>query len=679
MSNDKSKLHHLVPAPWNSNPEGERSQTVLPRRVRPKNASRACNECQKRKIKCVGSNPCKNCHENSLYCEINDETDGRRRFALKRKVEDLEQDRHLLLGLVEALRDDDYHTMQLLNLIRSNASLDEIRLAVYNRMERLSMPASASVPVPALMSMLAPSSTSPTPFVSNHTAMPVFQAPESNTNRKIMDIARLTDIPLFELPARPWTGVTSDDAFVSHLISLWFTWDHICGNWIDKNLFTREMKPGDINSPFCSPFLVNTILSLGCLYSSYPEAFINPDVLSSRGLHFYNEAKRHLEEMEGRINLTTVQGLGILFIVTCLMGKDRVGHSYMSQTLISIRGLLARADQFIAQAGSQADEMEHSIGLCVRGLFGFYIHAGLALQVPFTMRPPKRVQLPVHGAADTWTTYPYRNAPVPAHHNCVLNQSFDLHLIVYDVMQFCCPADQEELRQNSRSFPEVHKLIYSFYDRLQAWYHQLPACIEQGQNWTPGVIELHLLKVHPSAPASASSMAQQNCIASALAVRDLINTYRSKWRHPEHVPVEFMQLMTVCLFTLLEDMTSPHSRQAFVDVLVVARATARRFQLARGMLRLVQLTARQQNIELPGETHQIFQDFEREWYQTRGGGKFSSSYPHFVLSLRSIAASSSSNHNHGDKSKELFLGSAELDLFLKKWDDALTIDTDSEM
>lgn len=49
-------------------------------------------------------------------------------------------------------------------------------------------------------------------------------------------------------------------------------------------------------------------------YSSYPEAFSKPDNLNSRGQHFYNEAKRHLDALEGRINLTTVQGLGILFL-----------------------------------------------------------------------------------------------------------------------------------------------------------------------------------------------------------------------------------------------------------------------------------------------------------------------------------------------------------------------------
>uniref|UniRef100_A0A093VRN9 Nitrogen assimilation transcription factor nirA n=1 Tax=Talaromyces marneffei PM1 TaxID=1077442 RepID=A0A093VRN9_TALMA len=703
MSTDRSKLHHLVPAPWGNNPVGERSQPAMPRRVRPKNASRACNECQKRKIKCIGSNPCKNCHENSLYCEINDETDGRRRFALKRKVEDLEQDRHMLLGLIEALRDNGYQAGQLLGLIRNNASVDDIRSVVSNRMERLSLRIPISTPESS-WGMPSPSTSSMSPMPSSsQVEMHAFPSISDSNSRNVMNIDRLTDIPLFELSAKPWTEVTTDDGFVSHLISLWLTWDHVVRNWIEKDLFIAAMKSGDVNSPFCSPFLVNIILSQACSYSSYPEAFINPNNLNSRGQHFYNEAKRHLDTLEGRISLTTVQGLGSNGSSTCMMGKDRVGHNYFSQTIISIRNLVGRANEIIAQAGAQADAMERSIGLCARGIFSFFTLADLALHTQISMRPPKRAYLPIdHDPTDTWTTYPYRSQRVPAHRNCVHNQSFDLHLIMYEVIQFLNAGAQDEQTRNSRSYSKVERVTISFYERLTHWSRSLPECLKEGQTWTPAVIGLHMsyhvyiitifsyLKVHPSAPASLASSAQQQCISSALAVRDLMNTYRSKWRRIEYQPVEYMQFIAVCLFVLLEDLDAPRSSQAFVELSVIARSMARRYQLARGILRLVQLSGREQNIVLPEEAQQLYQEFELEWFRFGGVEQFSSSYPNFSLSMRSLAASNSSppggsddGNDDGNSTKQrndnqpsLTLSGAELDLFVRRWDDVLKIDNE---
>jgi hypothetical protein len=194
---------------------------------------------------------------------VNDETDGRRRTALKRKVEDLEQDRELLVKLVEALRNDDQHALQLFNFIRSNASLDDIRLAVENRLmepfQQSSSSSSSMVPVDLTRgSQMSSTQTSKGAYDHQSTS-------HSHLHRQIMDIDRLTEIPLFELPAQPWTSVTSDSAFVSHLISLWLAWDHVCRNWIDRDLFIKAMQSGDVHSPFCSPFLVNAILSQACV------------------------------------------------------------------------------------------------------------------------------------------------------------------------------------------------------------------------------------------------------------------------------------------------------------------------------------------------------------------------------------------------------------------------------
>lgn len=114
------------------------------------------------------------------------------------------------------------------------------------------------------------------------------------------------------------------------------------------------------------------------------------------------------------------------------------------------------------------------------------------------MRPPKRAYLPIdHDPKDTWMTYPYRSQPVPAHRNCVHNQSFDLHLIMYEVIEFFNAGERDEQTRKSRSYAEVERVTKSFYERLTSWYHSLPECIKEGQSWTPAVIGMQYVYVYP--------------------------------------------------------------------------------------------------------------------------------------------------------------------------------------
>ena len=80
-------------------------------------------------------------------------------------------------------------------------------------------------------------------------------------------LERLVDIPLFQVPAKPWTDASDSDDHVSHLISLYFTWDHPCCQLVDQTVFLRDVKSGDLNSEYCTPFLVNIILAMASVCS----------------------------------------------------------------------------------------------------------------------------------------------------------------------------------------------------------------------------------------------------------------------------------------------------------------------------------------------------------------------------------------------------------------------------
>lgn len=192
-------------------------------------------------IQCIGGFPCFPCRNSKTECVFNRDNDGRRRITMKRKIESLEQDRDMLVQLVDTIREDDKQkSPNLLNLIRSNAPLDEIRLYLAENQTQ-----SNNDEIPGKGNMVAPS-----PFDLSH---------------RYMDINRISDIPLYKVPAHPWTSVTSDDDLVSHLISLHFTWNNCASNWVDRDLFLRDMRSRNLDSKFCSPLLVNSILTMACV------------------------------------------------------------------------------------------------------------------------------------------------------------------------------------------------------------------------------------------------------------------------------------------------------------------------------------------------------------------------------------------------------------------------------
>lgn len=176
---------------------------------------------------------------------VDEISDERRKIMVKRRIDTLEKDRLLLTELVDALRDEDRRQVSdTMNLIRSDASIDEIRSFVTGTQPDLDLDLSK-------------------PEIDD---VDVQDAPQKtpSARRNALTIQRLSDNPPHRVPARPWTSVTYDNDFVSHLISLYFSWEHQALSWIDRDVFLSAMKSGS-ESEFCSPFLVNALLAVACV------------------------------------------------------------------------------------------------------------------------------------------------------------------------------------------------------------------------------------------------------------------------------------------------------------------------------------------------------------------------------------------------------------------------------
>lgn len=142
-------------------------------------------------------------------------------------------------------------------------------------------------------------------------------------------------------------------------------------------------------------------------------------------------------------------------------------------------------------------------------------------------------------------------------------------------------------------------------------------------------------------------------MSSAYQIGAMIKEYRSKWP-VERMPMALMQYSTLALFTLLEDQNDERNQVAFMENLICLCAMARRWQMAKGMLRLVQLTAIKQEVKLPAESEVLLKGFETECWTTDDRERFSSHYPNFALAIQ--------QNSNGP------VEDVELDQLLEEWD-----------
>lgn len=144
--------------------------------------------------------------------------------------------------LVQRLRESDRKdAVHLLNFIRKNASLEEIQ----QFLQQDSMRQISDI-IPELIDV--------------QQAISRLRSSHAHSGRGL-DVGSLSEEPLHSVPAKPWTDVTDDARLVSHLVSIWFTWNSPVSSCIDVECFVEAMQSANEGSQYCSPFLVNSLLA----------------------------------------------------------------------------------------------------------------------------------------------------------------------------------------------------------------------------------------------------------------------------------------------------------------------------------------------------------------------------------------------------------------------------------
>ena len=86
---------------------------------------------------------------------------------------------------------------------------------------------------------------------------------DKHRTKKAMTVQELCKAPfVVTATAAPWTRATDDSNLVSHLLSVYFTWHQSTAPIIHRDAFMDGLHSKDIHSPYCSPLLVNILLSI---------------------------------------------------------------------------------------------------------------------------------------------------------------------------------------------------------------------------------------------------------------------------------------------------------------------------------------------------------------------------------------------------------------------------------
>ncbi|KAJ5175603.1 uncharacterized protein N7482_001480 [Penicillium canariense] len=440
-----------------------------------KRVSTACLACKKSKRKCSGTPPCENCRAFKRVCIFDESLDQRRRVAAKRTADELSYHRDLLNDVFKLVREaDESKALQLLAIIRHNAPPDEIRAYIHDTLSSLGASDRASVEAVSKLEDMQN-------LINIEGTTPAFR-------RKVMDIHYLCNEAPIDVPAQPWTTVTQDSDLVSHLVSLYFTWDYPFHSFVDEAVFLKHMAGGDMGSQFCSPFLVNAMLSNACYFSEFSEAYVVPGDISSKGCDFLAEAERLKDELPVQPSLASVQGTLLMYERYAMSRNDDLGYLMLHEAIRmgESLGLVGSAGPRITSE-QLSEDMDSSCRRTAWGLFNIdtVVHPGFLRPSLISHVNMPRIDRNLPEDESLWTPYPSHRETRPSYLSVYFDEACNLSTIARDISRSMF-ADERggfaPLQRQSRD---------TLYERLRRWDDLLPD-IFRGERVAPHIILLKM-------------------------------------------------------------------------------------------------------------------------------------------------------------------------------------------
>lgn len=316
---------------------------------------------------------------------------------------------------------------------------------------------------------------------------------------------------LAEIDLARWTSVTDDNALLTHLLRLFWTWDYTASVLIHRFMFLEDLRFADLADPtalppgasqlFCSSFLVNSLLAVACLYTTHPDVYSIPGDNNSRGESFVEEAIRLLPNEPP--SLTKLQGVALLHLRESLAGDTRRTDTYLKEYFndyMRLRfGALEIPSDFNDWESRQGRELR-AVSHILWAMYFINARMVVTFQLPFPESRPRIQKLfadpdvPQLSNAHTayWWPYPVRDTkhlqPSHYHQLLVVRCSF-LEIIE----EFSTLLSNGRFMGDPTSLEIARTKSEVYYTRLIQWKLDLPEYLQADHSTLPAVIVLHIL------------------------------------------------------------------------------------------------------------------------------------------------------------------------------------------
>ncbi|KAF5703908.1 hypothetical protein FMUND_12805 [Fusarium mundagurra] len=402
-----------------------------------------------------------------------------------------------------------------------------------------------------------------------------------------------------------------------------FTWDTIGNRVIDRTIFEEDLKTLNPNTPnqpnelrFCSPFLVNALLAVSCVYTTNQATFLLPNDPNTRGQAFAREAARLLPLEDTSPSLAVAQGLALMNTYEAVLGNGETAlsyHSRMQARYLALRLDDVRRSTDAAIAGARQRREAHALSWISWGFFvwDWKLMHGLCRRL--IIKKPNRSKT-WHDEATSplcrkdspdywWFPYPVSVVPQKSLKREIFAAECNLAEITEQVLEFLIPledgvAPRRNIERALELYTKIVKWKFSLPERLKVENAVLPAAIVV--HLTAELIIISMLRPFeglskedfgPFDPVTTSYAHASNAISAIWHFRALYTLRNEHW---------MIQASSVCAFrVLLAIESSPIQLETFVKACQALAELGKSFPVAKDVILSIESVVKKKRLRVP--------------------------------------------------------------------------------